>query len=311
MGDLSPNKDSIKTLFLDVGFDLVGITSPDNSDRENLLNTWISKGYNAEMDYFKKNSALRIGKELPFKNAKNIIIVGINYYSANRNKHFSIYLKSKDYHTILKEKLYTVADQIKKLYPFFEHKPIVDSFPAMEVALAKKAGLGFVGKNTLLINKKIGSFMFLGGLYTNLDLPLDNYKGSKEAFFECGECNKCIDACPSQAFVKPGVIDSRKCISYWTTAHPGPNINLKVVKSIKPYAYGCDICQLVCPYNEKIKESSIPSLYPNKTLNELHELAKNSFRKNFGKTSINYMGKKRFLRNINTLKKCLKSSSIN
>jgi len=282
---------------------LVGVTNPDNKKREPFLDQWLQKKFNASMDFFERNKDLRLGIKKPFPESKNVIMVGLNYFNKKKNPNLSSYLKSTDYHFLLKEKLNRAARDISNAFGPFKYRAIVDSYPALEVQLAQKAGLGFIGKNTLLINPKFGSYIFLGGLFTSLDLEFD------QPFKEdgCGTCTLCLDQCPTNAFPKERVMDSRKCISFWTTAFFGNEIDPKIKLKLKPYAYGCDLCQTVCPYNKKPIESKMQSLFPKDSLAELEKKALVSFRKNFKPTSINYMGKKRFLRNIQALKECIET----
>jgi epoxyqueuosine reductase len=258
----------IKKYAKELGFDDIGIVEAKLLSQEaKHLNSWLEKKYNADMHYMKKNIDKRLNPKLLVPNAKSIIIVLKNYFpkkTQNKNSFLiSKYAYGTDYHKILKKDL-------KKLYNFINDniEPIngrifVDSAPVLEKIWAQKAGLGWIGKNSLLITKK-GSFFFIGEIICDIELQYN----SSEMKNYCGSCSKCIDNCPTNAIMPNKTINSNKCISYLTIEKKDnfdPNMNL----NFKNFIFGCDICQDVCPWNSKSQASNDPRLEPHFLLLEL------------------------------------------
>lgn len=248
-------KNLIKAKAGQLGFDLVGVCLPDYEpvEHDNLLN-WLNKDFNAKLTYLASNPRLRCDPRLFFNDVQTIVAVGINYY---REPHYqadrpyiSIYARGKPYQQVVQAKLRKLLAYIQELNPRARGKIAVDSSPTFDKLWAEKAGLGWRGKNTLLINKKIGSFVFLGELFLNIELEPDQ-PGSDH----CADCRKCIDKCPTGALEEPHVLDAARCISYLTIEHEG---ELAEPGLLGNHLFGCDLCQLVCPYNSNIAVTRVP-----------------------------------------------------
>ncbi len=240
----------IKKYAIQIGFDDLGIVKADflDSEKKYFLD-WLDKGYNAEMGYMSRNIEKRLDPRLLVENAKSIIVVIKNYYPQNLQNtdtyKISKYAYNQDYHIVIKNDLTKLFEFINQNVTKIKGRIFVDSAPVLERAWAKKTGLGWIGKNSMLITKK-GSFFFIGVIISDLEteykpLEMDSY---------CGNCTKCIDACPTNAIVEPFVIDSNKCISYQTIENKG-EIELNLKDKFNDFIFGCDICQDVCPWNTK------------------------------------------------------------
>ena len=239
----------IKDYAYSLGFDACGIckAEPIEVEEQQHFKDWISHSYHADMDYMARNSEKRCNPTLLVEGSRSVISVALNYYPETKqpqeNPQFAYYAYGKDYHDVVKSKLQTLLDYIKSLEPTTEGRAFVDTAPILERYWAAKAGLGFIGKNSLLIIPKKGSYFFLGELIINLELtygtPLD---------LSCGNCTRCLDACPTSAIVKPRVVNASKCISYQTIENRG-EIDEQVISKMNNRFYGCDICQQVCPWN--------------------------------------------------------------
>jgi len=246
-------QEKIKSYAKSLGFDLVGFTSASAGKLSvSFYEKWLKEGKNADMQYLEKISPRKNLKEI-LQNAKTVIALGMNYYHEQKplkEKHGRVarYAYGRDYHKIISKKLKQLEAFIKTLDPNAETKSYVDTGPVLERSFAEQAGIGVVGKNSCLITKEFGSWIFLAEIITNLKLKTAT-KTSKK-FSVCGKCTRCIDACPTGAIVAPGVIDSRRCISYLTIENKG-KIPKEFAKEIKKTCriYGCDICQEVCPHN--------------------------------------------------------------
>ena len=240
------------------GFEVSGIASISLKKEHLRYLSWIGKGYAGEMDYLKKNSDLRSNLEKLWPDTKSALVVGIQYKSNGKNaKNLSEtqgkiaeYARGGDYHKFIKKKLLRILKDLKEIDQTIEGRSFVDTAPILERDLAVKAGLGWKGKNSLLLNRNLGSYFFLGVLLlnkeiTNLNLLEENH---------CGTCNECIEECPTKAIIAPEIIDARKCISYLTIELRGP-IPRDLRSMMGNHIFGCDICQIVCPWNEKAPET--------------------------------------------------------
>ena len=245
--------DLIKTWGRELGFQQVGITDTELSVHEAHLETWLEKGYHGEMGFMAKHGTKRTRPEELEPGTQRIISVRMDYLPAEvesakvlgqpSRAYVSRYALGRDYHKLIRKRLALLAKKIEQEAGDFGYRAFVDSAPVMERALAQKAGLGWFGKNAMLLNPKAGSLFFLGELYTDLPLPID-------APFEqehCGSCSACRTACPTGAIVDDKVVDSRKCISYLTIELHGA-IPVEYRRAMGNRIYGCDDCQLVCPF---------------------------------------------------------------
>lgn len=239
----------IKDYAYSLGFDACGIckAEPIGVEEQQHFKDWISDSYHADMDYMARNTEKRCDPTLLVEGSRSLISVALNYYPKTKqpqeNPQFAYYAYGKDYHDVVKSKLQMLLDYIKSLEPAAEGRAFVDTAPILERYWAAKAGLGFIGKNSLLIIPKKGSYFFLGELIINLELTYDT-----PLDLSCGNCTRCLDACPTAAIVKPRVVNASKCISYQTIENRG-EIDEQVIPKMNNRFYGCDICQQVCPWN--------------------------------------------------------------
>ena len=241
-----------------------------------------------------------IQKILP--EAKSIISVALNYYREPTTvpKEYKVarYALGKDYHNVMAKKLKQLWREIKKFAPEAEGRWYVDTGPVLERAIAEQAGIGWIGKNTMLISKEIGSYIFLGEIVTDLELKTDS-----EATDHCGTCTACLDSCPTKAFPEPGVLDALKCISYWTIEHRG-EFPKEIEPKISDHLFGCDICQEVCPWNKKAavtkEEKFRPLFFP--SLKEIEEMKNEEYSEWFNGRPLKRTGKDGLIRNAKTNK---------
>ena len=253
---------AIKQFARRLGFDLVGITSAAPSNYRDYFRHWLDAGQAGEMDYLARRFDERTDPAKYFPGARSVICVAMNYHTpldpprAGANGRVARYALGDDYHEIIKEKLHALADWIRESVPGAETKCGVDTAPIMEKELAARAGVGWIGKNTCLINPQIGSWLLLGEVITTLDLPID-----QPGLDHCGTCRRCIDACPTGAITAPYQLDARRCISYLTIEHRG-EIDANLQSQISDWLYGCDICQDVCPHNSSAVSTLNPALQP-------------------------------------------------
>ncbi len=233
------------------GFALAGILHGNDCHFGDWLSSWLSKGYQADMHWMKHHKSIRENPSQIESYCKSIISAAISYHTpppqnwAESNP-ISNYAWGDDYHLVVKKKLNRVIDKLREEYPKLEARAFVDTAPLPEKLLAMRCGLGWIGKNGMLINRRYGSYLFLGEIITNLDLP-SRIETAKDY---CGSCRKCIEACPTKAIVADGIIDSNRCISYLTIEKRGDFTDSEQ-KLLKHQVFGCDICQQVCPWNKK------------------------------------------------------------
>ncbi len=251
----------IKRKARELGFDLVGIASARSSDYRDYFRKWLEAGQAGSMGYLAGRFAERIDPKTYFPGAASVICVGINYYvplekPQPNGGRVARYAVGQDYHEILKGRLHALADGLREIEPSVQTRCSVDTAPVMEKELAARAGIGWMGKNTCVINERIGSWIFLGELLTTLALPAD-----EPAADRCGSCRRCIEACPTQAITEPYRLDARKCISYLTIEHRGET-EPELASKIGQWIYGCDICQEVCPWNRDPPAAMDPALAP-------------------------------------------------
>ncbi|MEA2118295.1 tRNA epoxyqueuosine(34) reductase QueG [Halovibrio sp. HP20-50] len=300
--------DLIKTWGRELGFQQVGITDTELSNHEAHLDAWIEKGYHGEMGFMAKHGTKRTRPAELEPGTQRIISVRMDYLPAEvesakvlgqpSRAYVSRYALGRDYHKLMRKRLAQLAKKIECEVGRFGYRAFVDSAPVMERALAQKAGLGWFGKNAMLLNPKAGSLFFLGELYTDLPLPVD------APFTEehCGSCSACRTACPTGAIVDDKVIDSRKCISYLTIELDGA-IPVEFRRAIGNRVYGCDDCQLVCPFTRFTRITQENDFAPRHDLDRaslisLFAWSEAEFLDKTAGSPIRRIGYQRWLRNI-------------
>tara|TARA_Y100001970_G_scaffold205126_1_gene249802 strand:- start:9632 stop:10558 length:927 start_codon:yes stop_codon:yes gene_type:complete len=247
----------LKRKAIEEGFAVSAIASIPGSSRINLrtqaLDRWLKNNFHSEMSWMEYNERKNI--ELLLKGAKSVLSVGYNYYSedSSKNEKFKIarFSQGDDYHKFIKKKLKNIGKWIDKEIPDCKWKICVDTSPLLEKAWAEESGLGWIGKNSTLINKKYGSWLLLGFIILNKELVADKpYKAL------CGQCEKCIEKCPTNAITEPFVINSKLCIAYHTIENRNENIPNHITKNLNGWVAGCDICQDVCPWNKDVPKNN-------------------------------------------------------
>jgi epoxyqueuosine reductase len=285
-----------------IGFSGCGFSTPSTLSEDNdYFIHWLKMGMNGEMNYMKNYPEKRLNSKLIYEETQSIITVLLNYNTAERQKSSPSFKVSKyayfgDYHFIIKAKLKKLLNFIKKNIKDADGRYFVDTAPIFERSVAKNSGLGWIGKNSCLITKKFGSFVFIGELLLNIELNYD-----KPSYNYCGNCTKCIDACPTKAIVSPYVIDANKCISYLTVEHKS-DIPNEFKNKLENWIFGCDICQDVCPWNKKNKtfnnELNINSDLMNFSAAVWKNLSPEQFEKISKSSALNYISYEQLKRNI-------------
>lgn len=239
------NTAQIKAQAFGLGFDLAGITTLGPPETAGEFDSWLASGYAGEMHYLERGADLRRDARRPEPGMRSAVVVAMNYGGTQPPGPIARYARGDDYHTVMREKLNELGRWFTGASGGTAHtRSYVDTGPVLERDLARRAGLGWFGKNTNLINPALGSFFFIGALFTDAELEPD-------APFEadrCGTCTRCLDACPTQAFTAPRSLNATRCISYLTIELKG-EIPLEFHSAIGELLYGCDICQDVCPWN--------------------------------------------------------------
>ncbi|MBS0010708.1 MAG: tRNA epoxyqueuosine(34) reductase QueG [Bacteroidales bacterium] len=295
--------ESIKEKAADLGFDLCGIAPVRflENHADSLFN-WLEEGRHAGMSYMERNSEKRTDPSILVPGSKSVIVAGMNYYreyNPPENKAiFSRYALGKDYHKVLRDSLHILLDFIRRTKAGTEGRVFVDTAPVLERAWAQEAGLGWAGKNSMLINRDIGSFFFLGVLITNIELEYD--KPALQDY--CGNCRKCIDACPTGAIREDRTINSNKCLSYLTIENK-EDIPEEYAEIAGRRVFGCDICQEVCPWNKKAKETSIKEFEPlpeilDYTTDQWKNITEEEFYRIFSGSAVLRAGYRGFMRNV-------------
>jgi len=298
----------IKEWGKEFGFQKVGISDCNLSEAEKRLMDWLDRGWHGEMDYMAKHGVKRTrpGELLP--GTLRVISARMDYQPKAARESWetindpgsafiSRYALGRDYHRVLRRRLQRLAERISAEVAEFRYRAFTDSAPVMEVELARKAGLGWRGKHTLLLSQEAGSLFFIGEVYTDLPLPVDGAPAE-----HCGTCTKCLDVCPTRAIVAPYQLDARRCISYLTIEHSG-SIPEELRSLIGNRVYGCDDCQLVCPWNRFARASDEPDFavrgrLDNQALVDLFSWSEAEFDARFLGSAIHRIGHERWLRNL-------------
>ena len=298
----------IKSWGQDLGFQQTGITKTRLTEHETHLLSWLDDGLHGEMDYMSRHGTRRSRPDELLPGTVRVISLRMDYLppectaiTAVLNKpargYISRYALGRDYHKVLRKRLQQLATRIEQAIGQFGYRAFVDSAPVLEKALGQQAGLGWIGKHTNLINRQAGSWFFLGELYTDLPLPVD-----PQASPHCGNCNACIDICPTNAIIAPYRLDARRCISYLTIELKGA-IPTALRPLIGNRIYGCDDCQLVCPWNRFSRHTTETDFHPrhqldNPELTALFSWSEAAFLKYTEGSPIRRIGHERWLRNI-------------
>ncbi|ERP39259.1 iron-sulfur cluster binding protein [Chitinivibrio alkaliphilus ACht1] len=237
------------------------------SEHDSSLQNWLSSGYHGSMGWMENHFEKRLDPRLLVPGAETGIILLLNYFPQKKYDDtghvLSKYAYGDDYHGVMKQMLFSLRDQINTVVPA-KGRAFVDSAPVLERPWAVEAGLGWIGKNSLLIHPVLGSFCFIGELFLSCTLPPDApWSGSS-----CGTCNRCRTACPTQAIVSPGCIDSRRCLSYLTIEHRG---EIPPDRSLYSRVFGCDLCQDVCPWNRSCTPTTVPEFIPDSLRQDVYE----------------------------------------
>ncbi|MET1081321.1 MAG: tRNA epoxyqueuosine(34) reductase QueG [Pseudomonas sp.] len=269
--DLVALTQSIKDWGRDLGFQQVGIAGLDLGEHEQHLERWLAAGYQGEMDYMAAHGHKRSHPEELVPGTLRVVSLRMDYLPADtlmaqrlgdpEKAYVSRYALGRDYHKLIRKRLQQLAERIQQQIGPFGYRAFVDSAPVLEKAVAEQAGLGWIGKNTLVLNRKAGSYFFLGELFVDLPLPVDPPQDREH----CGRCRACLDICPTAAFVAPYVLDARRCISYLTIELKGP-IPLELRPLIGNRVFGCDDCQLVCPWNRFARPTAQQDFQPRHSL---------------------------------------------
>jgi epoxyqueuosine reductase len=297
----------LKAKASDLGFDLCRITGPDRlGEAPARLEAWLASGAAGDMTWLAENSDRRKDPRKLWPEVTSIVVVGMSYGPAEdplatlalkSAANISAYARNRDYHDLLKGRLKLLAGWLVAQASGTEVKVFVDTAPVMEKPLAQAAGLGWQGKHTNLVSRELGSWFFLGSLFTTLELQSDAAETD-----HCGSCRACLDICPTNAFPRPGVLDARLCISYLTIEHKG-----HIARRLRPLlgnrVYGCDDCLAICPWNKFARAARETKLRARADLvaprlAELLDLEDASFRRLFAGTAVKRIGVDRFMRNV-------------
>lgn len=306
--DLVHLAQSIKEWGRELGFQQVGIADVQLGEHERHLQRWLDAGYQGEMDYMAAHGSKRSHPEQLVPGTLRVVSLRMDYLPGDtrmsaclaqpETAYVSRYALGRDYHKLIRKRLQQLADRIQQAIGPFGHRAFVDSAPVLEKAIAEQAGLGWIGKNTLILNRKAGSWFFLGELFVDLALPVD----APHATEHCGRCTACLDICPTAAFVAPYVLDARRCISYLTIEYKG-SIPVELRPLIGNRVFGCDDCQLVCPWNRFAKPTTQNDFQPrhgldNAALSALFRWSEEEFLSRTEGSPLRRAGYERWLRNL-------------
>jgi epoxyqueuosine reductase len=301
-------EERIKGWGRELGFDAIGIAGIELAEDEARLMDWLGRGWHGEMEYMERHGARRARPAELVPGTVSVITARLNYSAAEARPAQEVlddperafvarYAMGRDYHKVLRAKLQALAERMTAELGPFHYRVFTDSAPVMEVSLAQKSGLGWRGKHTLLLSRDAGSTFFLGELFVSLDLAKDAPTSA-----HCGTCERCIEICPTRAIVGPYQLDARRCVSYLTIEHKGA-----IPEDLRPLMgnriYGCDDCQVVCPWNKYAQSSNDPDFAVRNDLDDaalvdLFAWSEEEFNRRFEGSAIRRIGHERWLRNI-------------
>jgi epoxyqueuosine reductase len=304
---------NIQAIARELGFSQIGVAGVDLSSSEAGLSAWLARGFHGEMGYMAAHGLKRARPAELVPGTVSVITARMDYLPASTPDGWqrvefdrlqrpgeaivSVYARGRDYHKVLRSRLQTLSERIATLLGPFGHRVFTDSAPVLEAELAARSGQGWRGKHTLLLSREAGSMFFLGEIYVDVALP-----ASEPVSGHCGSCRACIDVCPTQAIVAPHQLDARRCISYLTIEHAGP-IPLELRALIGNRIYGCDDCQLICPWNKFAQRSALPVFDERQglvgsQLLSLFAWTEDEFLRHTEGSPIRRIGHERWLRNI-------------
>jgi epoxyqueuosine reductase len=299
-------KRDIRAEALKLGFDAVGFAGPDLADQaREALAEFLAQGFHGEMDWLAERGAQRASPKELWPDCKSVVVLALNYaperdplpeLDARDSGYVSVYARGRDYHDLIKGRLKTLGQKIHARWGG-ELKVFVDTAPVMEKPLAQRAGIGWQGKHTNLVSRDFGSWLFLGEIYLDRDLPPDDGESD-----HCGACRACLDVCPTKAFPAPYKLDARRCISYLTIEHKGV-IDAELRPLMGNRVYGCDDCLAVCPWNKFAQTAREAGFKTREALAapklaRLAALDDAAFRKMFAASPVKRTGRDRFVRNV-------------
>lgn len=306
--DLHALAAQVRTLSRQLGFQRCGITGVELGQDQEHLRSWLAEGLYGSMDWMARHADMRSRPAELIPGTLRVISVGLDYgrndsdaawatLANGERAYVARYALGRDYHKLMRKRLQTLATRLQEQVGPMGRRVFVDSAPVLERALARNAGLGWIGKHTCLIDRHGGSWFFLGEIYVDIPLPVDT-----PASAHCGSCVRCIDVCPTQAIIAPHRLDARRCIAYLTIEHEGP-IPLELRKPIGNRIFGCDDCQLVCPWNKFAKRTDEPDFRARNdldvaTLPQLFAWDEAEFLSRTEGSPIRRSGHQRWLRNI-------------
>ncbi len=298
--------EKIKALALAQGFHLVGITSAQPQDQHvRFYETWLQKGFSGEMDYLRRHLEKKKDPRSLYPQVRSIVCCALSYKTSFENPShvekekgiISNYAWGEDYHSVIKEKLEILLSRIQEVIPEVQGRVYVDTGPLLERSLAQQAGVGWIGKNTCVIHPRLGSYLFLGEILLNHDLEKD------EAHVDhCGSCTLCLDACPTGALSEPYELDARKCIAYLTIEKKG-EFSKEEKSMVGQHIFGCDICQQVCPWNDKALIPNLSCFQPRPqtfvpSLRNLKTLTPEDFKRSFKDSPVQRTKYEGLMRNV-------------
>lgn len=298
----------IREWALELGFQQLGISDVDLGQHPEYLRRWLAAGFHGEMGYMEKHGERRSHPDQLIPGTLRVLSLRMDYLPGDtqamtvleqpEKAYISRYTLGRDYHKLVRKRLAQLAQRIQADAGYGNYRAFVDSAPVLERALAEQAGLGWIAKNTMLINAQAGSWFFLGEIYTNLPLPADPPQSQKH----CGSCRACLDICPTNAFVDAFQLDARRCISYLTIEHHG-SIDEELRPLMGNRIFGCDDCQLVCPWNKFAQPSAETDFQPRHQLQdadlvELFLWEEATFLRKTEGSAIRRIGYERWLRNL-------------
>ena len=300
--------EDIKQIGLQLGFQQVGITDTRLDETHQNYREWIKRHYQGEMSYLERNMEMRFYPEKLVPRALSVICVRLDYrveekmdllelLEQDKRAYISRYALGRDYHKLIRKRLQAYADAIQSRFGPHGYRVFTDSAPVLEKALAVKAGIGWQGKHSNILHRDHGSWFFLGEIFTDMELDIDEPVEN-----HCGRCSSCIDICPTQAIVEPYLVDARRCISYLTIEHRS-EIPIEFREAIGNRIYGCDDCQLVCPWNRFAKYTREADFQPRHGLDDISLLdcfswSESEFLKKMEGSAIRRIGYQCWLRNI-------------